>query len=152
MKTTKPKYTFYWHIHHDRLCEYTYNIKERIAYIKKHKPKKEIPTRLRLMTPVLHPEKLPKKFSEVLDAFTKAQKIYIEAHDAFYADYITSTTAIPKDACAKTYAAYIKAFKAYSKVQEACIEAFTTYATQLEELHKKEHPNCPWDGKTIFPK
>ena len=158
-KPTKPKYTYYWHIHHDTLCEGTYNIKERIAYIKKHKPKKEIPTRLRLMTPVLHPEKLPKKFSEVLDAFTKAQKIYIEAHDAFYADYIKArnasakaSIAIPKDACAKTYAAYIKAFKAYSKVQEACIEAFTTYATQLEELHKKEHPNCPWDGKTIFPK
>ena len=133
MKTTKPKYTFYWHIHHKILCEPTYDIDERIKYIKENKPKKEVSKRLRLMTPVLHPEKLPKKFSEVLDAFTKAQKIYIEAHDAFYADYI-------------------KAFKAYSKVQEACIEAFTTYATQLEELHKKEHPNCPWNGKTIFPK
>jgi len=23
---------------------------------------------------------------------------------------------------------------------------------KLEALHKQEHPDCPWDGHTIFPK
>ena len=87
---TKP--TLYWHIHHEILIEETTNIQERIDYIKANKPKKEIPLRLKLMTPVLHPEKLPARFR-------KAREAYVQ---------------------------------------------------QIEKLHKEEHPDCQWNGKTIF--
>ena len=147
-KPTKPKYTYYWHIHHDTLCEGTYNIKERIAYIKKHKPKKEIPTRLQLMTPVLHPEKLPKEFRKAADACDKAYAAFIKAHDASAKASIASTKAYA--AYDKAYAAFIKAFNAYAQALDAYAE--TLHMPQLEELHREEHPHCPWNGKTIFPK
>ena len=95
--TTKS--TLYWHIHHEILIEETTNIQERIDYIRANKPEKEIPLRLKLMTPVLHPEKLPSSFR--------------------------------------------KAWEAYDKAREA-------YRPQIEKLHKEEHPDCPWNGKTIF--
>ena len=45
-------------------------IEDRIAYIKSSKPKDEIETRLRWMTPVLHPERLPVEWT---DAFAKLE-------------------------------------------------------------------------------
>ena len=30
-------------------------------------------------------------------------------------------------------------------------EMYIKYLNEIEELHKKECPNCPWDGTTIFP-
>ena len=38
--TTEP--TFYWHIHHEILIEETFNIQERIDYIKEGKPEDAI--------------------------------------------------------------------------------------------------------------
>ena len=70
--TTKP--TLYWHIHHEILIEETFNIQERIDYIKEGKPEDEIPLRLKLMTPVLHPEKLPVSFRKAREAYDKAWK------------------------------------------------------------------------------
>ena len=49
--TTKP--TLYWHIHHEILIEETFNIQERIDYIREGKPEDEIPLRLKLMTPAI---------------------------------------------------------------------------------------------------
>ena len=86
---------FYWHVHHEVLCEaLTEPIQNRIDYIKRYKYASEVETRLRCMTPVLHPERLPVEWEE----------------------------------------------------------AYAKWLPQIEALHKKEHPNCPWDGKTIFPK
>ena len=102
------KYTLYWHIHHEILCEGTFDIKERIKYIKDYKPSKEIPLRLKLMTPVKNPEKLPVEFVRAREALDKA--------------------------C-----------EAYNKAWEA-------YASEIEKLHKEEHPDCPWNGRTIFSK
>ena len=31
------------------------------------------------------------------------------------------------------------------------ILAMTHYRKEMKALHAKECPNCPWDGKTIFP-
>ena len=182
-KPTKPKYTYYWHIHHDTLCEGTYNIKERIAYIKKHKPKEEIPTRLQLMTPVLHPEKLPLHFRKAADATAKtyaARDKALEASNKAYDAYAKAYAAYEKTyaACEKAYAArdkalaastkaydaYAKAYAAYDKALEASTKAYDAYdkasaafdkalrMPQLEELHREEHPRCPWNGKAIFPK
>ena len=145
MPTTKLKY--YWHIHHDTLCEYTYDIKERIAFIKEAKPKSEVRERLRLMTPVQHPDKLPLRFRRAASACVKADAACIKATAARDKALNVSTLAYKKAdaACGQALATYIKADAAY-------VKALTTYAAQLEELHREEHPRCPWNGKTIFPK
>ena len=100
---------YYWHVHHKVLCEALIEpIQNRIDYIRSSKPKDEIETRLRCMTPVLHPERLPVEWRE-----------------------------------------------AHAKLEEADAkwrEAYAKHMPEIEALHKKEHPNCPWDGKTIFPK
>ena len=43
--------------------------------------------------------------------------------------------------------AYAKWEEAYAKWEEADAK----WRPQIEALHKKEDPNCPWNGKTIFP-
>ena len=125
--TTKP--TLYWHIHHEILIEETTDIQERIDYIKEGKPEDEIPLRLKLMTPVLHPEKLPVSFRKAWEALIKAREAYDKAWEAY--DKV------------KAWEAYIKAGEAYIKTSKAC-------APQIEKLHREEHPDCPWNGKTIF--
>ena len=122
---TKP--TLYWHIHHEILIEETFNIQERIDYIREGKPEDEIPLRLKLMTPVLHPEKLPARFRKAMEAYDKARK----ARD-------------------KEWKACEKARKAYDKAWKACDKAWKACAPQIEKLHREEHPDCPWNGKTIF--
>ena len=39
---------------------------------------------------------------------------------------------------------YDEAWKAYDEAYRAC-------KLEIEALHELECPNCPWDGKTIFP-
>ena len=76
------KIKFYWHLHHDRLVEsLTKPIKNRIEYIKKYKPKKEIKLRLKLLKPVKG--KLPggfigarKKYREAWEKYREARKKY----------------------------------------------------------------------------
>jgi hypothetical protein len=148
MPTTK--YTYYWHIHHEILCEPTCDIDERIKYIKKHKPKSEVHERLRLMTPVLHPEKLPLHFRKAAAACVKARDDYNKAFDAYektFANYFKALTTYEK-----ARNAYTKACSVFPKALDTYFKALTTYAAQLEELHREEHPRCPWNGKTIFPK
>jgi hypothetical protein len=106
----------WWHVHHEILCEMlTEPIQGRIDYIKSDKPKKEVETRLKWLTPVAHPEKLPAEWKE---AYQKREE------------------------------AYQKQKEAYQKQKEA----YQEWETQLEALHKEEHPGCPWNGTTIFPK
>lgn len=74
----------YWHVHHEILVENLIEpLKNRISYIKRNKPEKEVKLRLKLLKKV------------------KAKNL-----------------PITKD--------------------------------EWEKLHKKECPNCPWDGSTIF--
>ena len=118
---------FYWHIHHTFLVEpLTEPIKNRIGFIKENKAKKEIATRLRLMKPVKG--KLPAKFVKAGAAYNKAWATYDKAGAAYD----------------KAWATYAKAWAAYDK-------AWAARKPQIEKLHAKECPDCPWDGKTIFP-
>jgi hypothetical protein len=48
--------------------------------------------------------------------------------------------------------AYDEAWKALDEARKAWEEALQRNKGVIEELHRKECPNCPWDGKTIFPK
>ena len=112
------KITYYWHIHHDILCEGTTDIEERIAYVKNNKPTSEISLRLKLMEKVKSPSKL-----ELKEADQKWE-----------------------ETCQKRGEAYQKWMEADQKWDEV----YRQHKPQLEALHKIEHPNCPWDGKSIF--
>ena len=104
---------FYWHLHHDVLVEPALEpIKNRIAHIKRYKPKEERPSRLRLLRAVRG--RLPKEVRAVGEAYDKA--------------WVAS---------GKTWAAYDK--------------ALSQHKDEIEALHAKECPDCPWDGQTIFP-
>ena len=190
MATNEPK--FYWHIHHDTLLEETSNIQERIAYIKAEKSEAEISLRLKLMTPVLHPEKLPVRFRKASEAYDKAKEDCIKAGEAYNKAeedcykareaYYKAGEAYYKaeEDCYKAKEAYHKAREAYNKTEEAyykasedcikadevfgkawedCIKAWGDYHkarkdcnTEIEKLHREEHPDCPWNGETIFGK
>jgi len=50
--------------------------------------------------------------------------------------------------------AYDKAEGTWDKVRKAwkaCNKAREKYRPQIEALHAKECPDCPWNGETIFP-
>ena len=84
------------------------------------------------MTPVLHPEKLPARFRKAREAYYKAGEAYDKAREAYD----------------KAGEAYYKAWEACEKASKARDKALK--APQIEKLHKEEHPDCPWNGKTIF--
>ena len=67
----------YWHIHHDKLLEFSGNIDKRIEYIKYGKPTEEIELRLRLLKPVKG--KLPDAVIKVWAAYEKARAAYEKA-------------------------------------------------------------------------
>jgi len=126
----------YWHIHHDVLLEFTDNIQERIDYIKATKPEHEVSERLRWMTPVKG--RLPARLVKAGAAYVKAGAAYVKARDACDGAWYAHVKA--RDACDKAWYAYVKA-------RDAC-------DNDIEALHAKEHPDCPWTlggQHTIFP-
>lgn len=48
-----------------------------------------------------------------------------------------------------------KAWNEYEAIKDKAYEEYEVIEAKarqpLVELHKKEHPDCPWNGKTIFP-
>jgi len=52
-----------------------------------------------------------------------------------------------EEACDKAEEAYFKAEETYDKAGEAY---FKKFGKELELLHEKLCPDCPWDGYTIF--
>lgn len=123
---------WFWHVHHDVLAEWSDDINERIAFIKKRKPENERALRLKLLKPVKG--KLPAKL-------VKAGKAYAEAGEACDK---------AGEAYDKAREAYDKARKAYDKAREAYYKAKEAHKKEMEALHKKECPNCPWTGSSIF--
>ena len=160
---------FFWHIHHDTLFGWSDDINERIEYIKTEKPGNEIETRLRLLQPVKG--KLPEEVIRARNAFDKARNAFDKARDAYYKAgdaynkagdaYIKVRDAYYKarNAFDKAWNAYHKAGDAYNKARDAYYKARDTYdkaivehLPEIELLHKQECKNCPWDGRTIFPR
>lgn len=136
----KRKSGFYWHVHHNIAIEWCYDYDERLESIKSHKPKEEQEVRIKLLQPVLG--KLPSKLTKAGLAYDKARLAYIEARDAYDE---------ARDAYIKTSAAYNKARDAFIKAKHAYINEMMNCRKAIEILHAKECPNCPWNGKTIFP-
>ena len=115
---------FFWHVHHDVLLEWSSYIRKRIEYIKDEKPVDQVEIRLRLMKPVQG--ELPAAVVEIGKACEDAWRFYWKTCDE------------------AVWRAYDEAWQAYK-------EALKANAAVLNELHRKECPDCPWDGETIFP-
>lgn len=130
MKKRKSGLAF--HCHHNVLVEYVYDYDERVEFIKANKPEGERKLRLRLFR--LIPNGLiPGKRGGLWKACDEARKACSEARKACYE---------ARKACDEAWKACSEAEKAY----------YQKYGSQLEELHSKLCPNCPWNGKTIFRK
>ena len=130
----------YWHIHHDTLVEFSDDIEERIRCINEYKPAEEVPLRLHLLKPVRG--KLP-------DAVVRAGKACRKAYVAYAKAYVAPAKAWA--AYAKACATYAKACATYNKAEAAYVETLDAHKDEIEALHAQECPNCPWNGKTIFP-
>jgi len=128
MKNKKLKW--YFHIHHDILLEPLIGpLENRIKFIKEDKPKDEIELRLKLLKSVKG--KLPEEFDEAGQNCVEAGQKWDKAGQK-----------------------YDKAWQKYKEAWQKYVEARQKYKPQIEALHKKECPNCPWDSEqqTIFPK
>ena len=138
--------TFYWHVHNEILVEpLTEPVENRIAFIKAYKPKKEIPIRLRWLTPVQG--ELPRDVDKTGAAYDKTGAAYAKAGAAY--DKAGAAYAKAGAAYDKAVAAYDKAVAAYAKAVAAYSMAAAMPA--IEALHAVEHPGCPWNGKTLLP-
>lgn len=146
------KIEYYWHIHHDVLVEQTDNINERINYIKEWKNPLDIPLRLKLMTKVKNPRKLPKEWKDEEMKLEKAYKKLEKAgkeKDTIFSKLIKSNKLIDlKWEVAKWN--WSEALEQLNIIIEKHRKVSEKYKSQLEALHKEEHPDCPWDGKSIF--
>jgi len=131
---------FYWHVHHMKLIEWCYDYEERARYIRTDKPKNEQEIRLRLFQPVKG--KLPDEVVKAGQAYDKAEQARVKAWQA----YVKAG-----QARVKAGQAYNKAWQAYVKAGQAYNEVLPDNMPAIEELHRMECTNCPWDGHTIFP-
>lgn len=124
--------TWMWHIHHQQLVErLRFGLQSRIDWIRGEKPLDEIDTRLRLLTLVRDQ-----------DAMTEIDRQFYDAFESLVHPVVplrpTDEDNARLDAEWDAYNARFDAIYAKRRAAE-------------EALHKLEHPNCPWDGKTIFP-
>ena len=122
-----------WHCHHEQLAELlTETATKRIAYILSGKPIEEQALRLHLFRPA---------HDAALEA---ARATYNAAVDAAWATY---------DAALKAaWATYDAAPKAAWATCNAAVKAAeATRNAALNAAHAAECPDCPWNGRTIFP-
>ena len=144
---------FVLHCHHEILAEtLTEDAENRIAYILSSKSRREMALRLHLFRPVS--EVRLKKFKKVYADQEKAEAVWRKAE------------AERKKAYAVWRKAEAEWKKAYVDWQKAEAERKRTYAVWRKAygdwekayydlailVHEKCcQPECPWDGKTIFP-
>ena len=141
------KIKFYWHIHHDILLEpLTQPLKNRIKYIKENKPKNEIELRLKLLKPVKG--KLPDEVIKAGEAYYKAQETSGKVWEAYYKTWEASDKSW--EASVKAWEVYVKARETRDEAGRAYTKILKKYSKEINILHKKECPNCPWQNGTIF--
>ena len=129
---------FAWHLHHDVLVEPLIGtLEERVRYIEAMKPSEEQRLRLRLLK--LVKGELPSEVVEASIADVEAWKVFqraVEARGVYESSAVLGS-------CEEAYQTYCKTIEAYNDVLAA-------HRSEVEELHRQECPNCPWNGKTIF--
>ena len=141
------KTKFYWHIHHDILLEpLTEPLKNRIDFIKENKPEDEIELRLKLLKPVKG--KLPDEVIKAGEAYYKAQETSGKVWEAYYKTWEASVKSW--EASVKAWEVYAKAWETRDEARRAYDKILKKYSKEIDILHKKECPNCPWQNGTIF--
>ena len=162
---------YWWHVHHgdgllfESLAEPAVNRRE---FVRKHKPRKEVETRLQLFQPVRGDLRPPEdwmkndvKRSEANEKFKEAAAKRQEA-DAEWCEADAKwkeADAKWKEACAKWNEACAKWKEADAEWREADVKWKVADAkwkasadwARVEALHREECPDCPWNGETIFP-
>jgi hypothetical protein len=128
----------FWHVHHDQLFEYCYSYDGRVAFIKRKKHPSEVNTRLRLLKPVVGD--LPYQILEARKAYEEACTASEEACTAYQEAWKAYQEA--SKACDEACMACDEARKAQDAARNACEE-------EINQLHAKECPDCPWDGREI---
>ena len=131
----QPGATAALHVHHEILAERLIEpIERRIAYILAAKPEAERALRLRLMRP------LP-----------PADAAYAAVSDAAYAVAVVAAVVARDAAAAATYAVGIAAARDARDAYDAAIAALAVIVDTWAQHDTRCVPDCPWDGKTIFP-
>lgn len=124
---SKSSVKYCWHKYHDVLMSpVTEPIKNRRAFIRKHKPKYQRALRLRLLKRV--------RGTVLLDRAAKA------AYDA----RIDLATIEKGKGLQGALHALAAAWASYET-------ELRNFKANIELLHAEECPGCPWDGRTIFP-
>ena len=113
--------------HHDTHYEFCYDYLDRVAHIKANKPVLEIELRLKLFQ-LIPEDRLPLSLRKLIQACEKVYQAYVKVDQA-----------------------YNKAYQAYVKEYQALNEAIKIAMPELDKLHAELFPDCPWNGKTIFP-
>lgn len=128
-----------WHVHHNRLIECCYDFTERVNAIKVNKPANEVEARLRLFKFIKG--KLPAAVSDTAKVFAKADIVYRKASNGYW------------DGPAKSMKEADKTLRRASDVWDSANAnlkaAINDNMPAIEELHRKECCNCPWNGKEI---
>jgi hypothetical protein len=88
---------FYWHVHHDRLVEeLAQPIEKRIEYIRKHKPKHEVKTRLRLLKPAIG---IRQAWAEYETTIEQAWAEYMRIRESAWTEYVRIREKLHKEQC-----------------------------------------------------
>lgn len=158
MSREKRRFGLCWHFHHDVLIEWCFDYEKRVAIILANKSKQEHELRLRSFQFVKG--KLPEEVVRASRALDKAWLAFKKASQACDKAWRACDKASLGDKdYDKAWQVSDKAWQVSDEALQACNEAsrdckrvFEKYQTEIEDLHRQECPNCPWDGKTIFPK
>jgi len=146
----KVKKGMCWHEYHRGLISYCFDPDKRVRDIRKYKPEHEIKPRIKWFRRVKG--KLPDAVVRAAKVFTEADTAYDNAgatYDNAVAACDRAWAACDKAACDKAWVAYNKTVAAYDKARAAYEKAIEANKVAIEELHKKECPNCPWNGKEL---
>jgi hypothetical protein len=118
----------WWHVHHEVLCErLTKPVENRRRFIIEEKLEAQRELRLRLLRPVRGA--VPPVLVQAMADLDRAGATCEQARAAYHQE---------------AWAAYVQACVAYNQAWAAC-------AAKMDALHRAECPDCPWDGRTIFP-
>ena len=143
----KQQTGLFWHVHHEKLLEWCHNYDERVAYIQNKKPEEEQETRLRLFKPVKG--KLPQEVVKASQEYDKARQELNKARQELNKAMQENNKAAQENN--KAARENDKAWQEYDKARQEYSKALNNNKELIEALHKAECPNCPWNGRTIFP-
>lgn len=146
--TSTTQAGFYWHVHHNELMEWCYDYQERVYYIRREKPAHEIDTRLRLFQPVRG--ELPQNLAQARQTLDQAWQTYQQALQTYQQAAQTFWQA--RQTFEQALQTFEQALQTYKQAWQTYQQAEQTYLPELVALHAQECPDCPWNGRTIFPK